>query len=140
MNIAIEELTIQDFADVYNLWKREGLLVEEFDTEKKEYDLIINRNQHTCICFKMNGQIIGTSLGTFNGAWGWICRVAVDGTHQGKGYGKLLLYETEERLKQAGASKIMLSVNCANTQVVPFYEKLGFKEKDTSLFMFKRVA
>ena len=140
MKITIDVLTADDFAEVYTLWKREGLFVDSYESEQNEYFLIVSLNRNTCICLKDSvGRILGTSLGTFNGAWGWVCRVAVESAYQGNGLGRQLLDETEKRLKQAGASKIMLSVNCSNTKVIPFYEKLGFKEKD-SLFLYKKLA
>lgn len=140
MNITIDVLAADDFTEVYALWKREGLFVDSYEIEKKEYLLIIGLNKRTCICLKNeHNKIIGTSLGTFNGAWGWVCRVAVNSSYQSKGYGRVLIQETEERLKECGASKILLSVNCANAQVVLFYEKLGFKEKESSLFMYKTL-
>lgn len=115
-------------------------MVDEFSREQDEYILILNKNRDTCLCIKdEKGVVIGTSLGTFNGAWGWICRVAVKHNYQNHGYGRMLLEETEKRLKKCGASKILLSVNCTNTKVIPFYKKLGFKEKDSSVFMYKTI-
>ena len=141
MKITVDVLTADDFAEVYTLWKQEGLFVDSYESEQKEYLLIVSLNRNTCICLKdSNGRILGTSLGTFNGAWGWVCRVAVNNSYQSKGYGRVLIQETEKRLKKCGASKILLSVNCNNTTVIPFYEKLGFKEKESSVFMYKTLV
>lgn len=50
--------------------------------------------------------------------------MAVENEWQGKGVGKLILYELEKRVIEKGAKKIILH---ARENVVKFYEKNGYK-------------
>jgi len=74
-----------------------------------------------------DGQIVGTTLGSFDGRKGYIQKVAVNKDYQGKGVGQRLVNETIKKLEDAGALDIR--VGCSE-DLVAFYEKCGFK-RDT---------
>ncbi len=45
---------------------------------------------------------------------------------RGKGYGKILLEESHNRLKELGMEKIYLTVDPANAKAIDMYEKAGY--------------
>lgn len=57
-----------------------------------------------------------------------ILNIAVDKHFRRKGYGKLLLQQLLELLKQKHMQKIFLEVRVSNVAAINLYEKLGFKK------------
>lgn len=72
------------------------------------------------------GSIVGTVMGGYDGHRGWIYSVAVDAGHRRRGIGAALLRRLEADLKSRGCLKVNLQVRATNTQVIGFYERLGF--------------
>lgn len=72
-----------------------------------------------------------------NGRTASINRLAISPAQQGKGLGKALIAELENKLKQKGIKKLAIMIHVGNTQVIPFYEKLGFKEMDYVKMYYK---
>jgi ribosomal protein S18 acetylase RimI-like enzyme len=70
--------------------------------------------------------VVGTVMGGYDGHRGWIYSVAVDPGHRRCGIGAALLRRLEADLKARGCLKVNLQVRAANTQVIAFYESLGF--------------
>lgn len=72
------------------------------------------------------GSVVGTVMGGYDGHRGWIYSVAVDAGHRRCGIGAALLRRLEADLKSRGCLKVNLQVRATNTQVIGFYERLGF--------------
>lgn len=65
-----------------------------------------------------------------------ICQVrfvAVEGNHQGEGFGKLIMQAAEELGKNLGHQTMVLH---ARDYALPFYEKLGFMNHGPSYVLF----
>lgn len=71
-------------------------------------------------------RVVGTVMGGYDGHRGWIYSVAVDPTFQRQGIGSALLHHVEAALTQRGCLKINLQVRASNTEVIAFYERLGY--------------
>ena len=54
------------------------------------------------------------------------------------GFGRLMMDEAEERSRAMGCPKINLQIRSSNTDVIKFYESLGYTEDDV-LSMGKRL-
>ena len=72
------------------------------------------------------GVIIGTAMAGYDGHRGWLYSVAVDPQHRRKGIGRELVETVVQELKCIGCIKVNLQVRSTNSQVVEFYESLGF--------------
>jgi ribosomal protein S18 acetylase RimI-like enzyme len=72
------------------------------------------------------GTVVGTVMGGYDGHRGWIYSVAVDPGHRRLGIGASLLRRLEADLKMRGCLKVNLQVRASNSQVIAFYESLGF--------------
>jgi len=60
----------------------------------------------------------------------WIYRLMVDKRFQGKGYGKAVLQQTVQYLKQkADCKKIMVGYHLENIDVANLYKRFGFIEE-----------
>jgi ribosomal-protein-alanine N-acetyltransferase len=60
-----------------------------------------------------------------------IVTLNVHPTFRRKGYGKLLLQATEERIKKEGISSCYLEVRVQNKAAINLYEKTGYKIEET---------
>ncbi len=66
----------------------------------------------------------------YDGHRGWINYLAVAPDRRDAGAGRALMAEAERRLRALGCPKINLQVRGSNTDVLAFYEHLGFVVDD----------
>jgi len=75
---------------------------------------------------EVDGTVVGTVMGGYDGHRGWIYSVAVSSTHRRQGIGTALMRRVEAALAERGCPKINLQVLTSNPEAVVFYEKLGY--------------
>jgi GNAT superfamily N-acetyltransferase len=68
--------------------------------------------------------IVGTGVGTVNGAAGWVGTVFVAPAQRGKGLGRTLTGAVMDALEEAGCRTLVL---VASEEGLPLYERLGFR-------------
>lgn len=134
-SMKIRLMEIEDFDSMYNLWKKVGLNVADYEDEKEDTKQIIKWNPLTCFVICDGNKIIGTVLGTFNGRRAWIYHLAVHPLFQKKGLGSKLLQKAEQALKKTGAKRVLLWVNKDNLKVADFYQKHGYSAVDDAIVM-----
>lgn len=71
-------------------------------------------------------EVVATVMVGYDGHRGWIYYLAVHSDHRRQGFGRKMLTEAETRLKRLGCTKLNLQVLGENTQVIAFYERMGF--------------
>jgi ribosomal protein S18 acetylase RimI-like enzyme len=122
---------------VIKVWVEAGLALKPSD-ELAELIKKIERDHDLFLIAEERGQIIAAVIGAWDGRHGWIYHLAVSPLLQRQGIGLQLMEEVEKRLRQRGALEINLLVEGRNTQVVPFYQRLGF-EIGNKIFMSKSL-
>ncbi len=73
---------------------------------------------------EIDGALVGTAVGTRNGATGWVGSVFVDAAHRGRGVGGALTDQVIGALEATGCETLLL---VATTAGQPIYERLGFR-------------
>jgi len=73
-----------------------------------------------------DGQIVATVMAGYEGHRGWINYLAVSPEHRRKGFGRAMMAEAEQRLRQLNCPKISLQVRVSNREAVEFYRRLGY--------------
>jgi len=139
LSMEIKEAEKTDFEEVFALWQRAGLRTKDKERETLEYTSMLERNPNSCLIAVDRGDIVGTVLGTFNGRRAWIYHIVIDPEHQGSGLGSKLMREVEQKLRMAGATKIVLGVHITNLDTTAFYQKLGFKVMNDAILFEKDV-
>ena len=86
----------------------------------------------------IEGAIVGTVMGGYDGHRGWIYSVAVDRRHRRQGIGGALIRRLEAALAERGCLKVNLQVRASNEEVVAFYEELGYAVEER-ISMGKRL-
>ena len=79
---------------------------------------------------ELGGAVIASVMFGYDGHRGWMNYLAVAPKHQGQGHAKALIAQGEALLLAAGCPKISLLVRRSNTQVLGFYEALGYGQDD----------
>jgi hypothetical protein len=74
----------------------------------------------------VEGAVVGTAMGGYDGHRGWVYLVAVDPHRRRQGIGRALMRAAEERLARLGCAKLNLQVRASNAEVVTFYRRLGY--------------
>ena len=74
----------------------------------------------------MDGVVVGSVMGGYDGHRGWIYSLAVTPSLRRKGIASVLMRETETKLRERGCLKVNLQVVSSNSEVVALYEELGF--------------
>lgn len=101
---------------------REEVFVKE-QNFKEEFDSIDNIATH--IVLFLDNVPIGTGRFYKENEDYHIGRIAVLKEYRAKGYGKLILQEVENKIKEVGGEKLVLS---SQKQAMNFYKKLGYIE------------
>ena len=136
--MAIRPAGVSDAAGLAVLWREAGL---RFDAARVADELrsVLARGPGLILVeVDDDGEMAGAVLGTFDGRRGWVNRLAVRQDRRGRGIGKRLMAELEERLAAIGCPKINLLVERDNADVVSFYAALGYQTDDV-IFMGKHL-
>lgn len=134
----IKNISPDLFPEIYEFWQSTGLHLYPFDDEQKRFKDMLSLNPDLCVYLADDkNKIVATILGSFDGRSATINRLAVEPNEQNKGYGKLMVTKIEDIFKEKGIKKVAIMIHSANTQVIPFYEKIGFKEMDYVKMFYK---
>ncbi|MBE7699410.1 GNAT family acetyltransferase [Oerskovia sp. Sa1BUA8] len=79
------------------------------------------------------GAVVATVLAGFDGHRGWIYYLAVTPALQGTGLGRDAVVAAEAWLATQGVRKVRLMVRSTNTQVLGFYERLGYTDAECTV-------
>lgn len=75
-------------------------------------------------------RIVGSVMSGHDGHRGWMYYLAVSRSHRGRGLGRALVCEVEQRLAALGCPKSQLMVRSDNRQAAGFYAALGYQVND----------
>jgi ribosomal protein S18 acetylase RimI-like enzyme len=136
-NLEIRPFQAGDEEQVIELWQHCKLTVSYNDPR-----LDIKRKKtvqpELFLVGVMHGVVIATAMAGYDGHRGWINYLAVAPKLQKKGIARRMMEEAEIRLLEVGCPKINLQIRTSNTEVIKFYEKIGFKMDDV-VSMGKRL-
>ena len=86
----------------------------------------------------LEDKLIASVMAGYDGHRGWINYLAVHPDFQARGYGKQLMDNVENGLRELGCPKINLQIREGNDKVFSYYQKLGFVE-EKRINMGKRI-
>jgi ribosomal protein S18 acetylase RimI-like enzyme len=122
---------------IVDLWNKCGLLVP-WNDPAKDIQRKILLGADLFLVGELEGALIASVMGGYEGHRGWVNYLAVRSDYQDKGYARLLMSELEMKLLEKGCPKINLQVRDTNIDIVRFYEVLGYKI-DTAVSLGKRL-
>jgi ribosomal protein S18 acetylase RimI-like enzyme len=125
-----------DYHAALELWSgmEKGVRVGRSDTPE-EIQKKLNRDPDLFLVAELDGRIVGTVIGGYDGRRGLVYHLAVSWEQRAQGLGSRLMAEVERRLQAKGCLKCYLIVLDDNPEAMKFYENLGWREmKEDRLF------
>jgi ribosomal protein S18 acetylase RimI-like enzyme len=115
----------RDRVAVVNLWQECRLTTEQNDPDR-DIDRKMRVSPELFLVGCVEGELVATVMGGYEGHRGWINYLAVKPTMQRRGLAKRLMQSVEERIAAMGCPKINLQVRSTNKSVIDFYAALGY--------------
>ncbi|WP_161496571.1 GNAT family N-acetyltransferase [Clostridium thermosuccinogenes] len=134
-DVAIQEMQIEDYDEVYKLWSNTpGMGLSDAD-KKENIQKFLLRNKGLSYVCRHGDRIIGTVLCGHDGRRGHIYHVTVVEEYRGKGIGRRLVETSLEKLKSEGINKCHLVVFADNAVGNAFWASTGWdKRKDIFIY------
>ena len=119
----------EDYQQVFELWQliEKGVHVGRSDT-LAEIGKKLERDPDLFLVAELDGRIIGSVIGGFDGRRGIIYHLAVASTFRGRRIGSRLMDEVESRLRTKGCLKCYLLVTVDNAEVEDYYMRRGWQK------------
>ncbi len=123
----------RDFDAVSTLWQEAGIALRNSDA-RAEIARKLTRDPDLFVVAESGRRLVGAVMGGWDGRRGYVYHLAVDGRWRGKGLGRALMGELEERLVLKGCLRMDILVASASPEAIGFYERLGWlRSADTSM-------
>ncbi len=122
---------------VIRLWNNCGLVVP-WNDPKKDIQRKLKQGPELFLLGELEGRVIASAMGGYEGHRGWVNYLAVEPALQGKGYARQIMHDLEQRLLALGCPKLNLQIRSSNVDVIRFYEALGYK-MDACVSLGKRL-
>ncbi|MEM0151015.1 MAG: GNAT family N-acetyltransferase [Thermoplasmata archaeon] len=131
-------LTINDYDDVVNLWKKAGLKFkpngrDSIESIKKQLELF----PYMFLGAFMDGKLVGVAIITDDGRKGWINRLAVDPDYRRKGVAKGIISKAEEIFRNKGIYLFAALIEDWNVASQELFKSMGYV-KHTDIFYFSK--
>jgi ribosomal protein S18 acetylase RimI-like enzyme len=127
----------QDQKAVIELWRKCDLL-RPWNNPELDISRKLKVNPELFLVGILDGKIMASAMGGYEGHRGWVNYLAVDPVHQRKGFGRQIMEELEKRLISLGCPKLNLQVRTGNTSALEFYNRIGYKD-DNVIGLGKRL-
>jgi len=133
----IREYREKDANAVIALWIQCGLVVPR-NNPQKDIERKLKVDRDLFLVGILEGKIIASVMGGYEGHRGWINYLAVDPACRRQGYGRRIMQEIEKRIRARDCPKINLQVRATNQGVIQFYRSLGYAD-DNVIGLGKRL-
>lgn len=127
----LRTIVLNDYKKLFDFWEK-NYSVSEMDN-LEHFETFLNKNSDLSVLIEEDGEIIGTTLGSYDGRRGYLQKVVVSKEYRKHGIGVKLVNEVVKRLRNAGAVYIPISVE---KELIVFYQRAGFVKKDTTSMIF----
>jgi ribosomal protein S18 acetylase RimI-like enzyme len=123
---------------VIALWQRCGL-TRPWNNPKLDVERKLQVNPELFLVGEIDGEVVASVMGGYEGHRGWINYLAVDPIYQRQGLGRKMMEAVEGEIRAAGSPKINLQIRTGNTAVIEFYQSIGYR-MDEVVSMGKRLV
>lgn len=123
--VQIRAFAEADTEAVVALWQEAGL-VRPWNDPHRDIQRKTTTQPEMFLVADDADSVVGTAMVGYDGHRGWIHYLAVAASQRGTGLGKALVGEAEAMLAALGCPKVQLQVRPDNTDVIAFYESLGY--------------
>jgi ribosomal protein S18 acetylase RimI-like enzyme len=125
--LSIRCTSADDEESIVALWRTCGLETSYNDLAQDFRFARAKPNSDILVGVSPEGRIVGSVMAGHDGHRGWLYYVATAPDCQLQGIGRQMVAAGEEWLRDRRVVKVMLLVRDTNTQVVNFYNHIGFE-------------
>jgi ribosomal protein S18 acetylase RimI-like enzyme len=136
--LLIRSFRPDDESEVIGLWRRCGLTRPQ-NNPKLDIERKMKVQPDLFLVGLIEGEIVTTVMGGYEGHRGWINYLGVDPRFQKTGLGRKMMDTIQKKLSVLDCPKINLQVREDNLEVVKFYKAIGYTQ-DPVLSMGKRLV
>lgn len=115
-----------DEPQVVKLWRHVFPDSPPWNDPHKDIARKLSVQRELFIVAVLEDELVGTAVGGYDGHRGWVYYVAVKPDLRRQGIGAALMQRVEQDLAELGCPKLNLQIRAENTDVVAFYESLGY--------------
>lgn len=138
-NIVIREFRMDDYDVLITLWNEAQLSYKPKGRDSRDkIEQEIKQGNAIFLVAEVNGRLIGSILGTYDGRKSWINRLAVAPEFRRRGIAKKLVAEVENRFSKLGIEIIACLIEEWNTQSMQVFARLGYKKHPDIVYFTKR--
>ena len=127
MPLKIRSAVLEDEQAIVALWRVCGLVTSYNDPATDFRFAKAGACSDVLVGEDESGRIKGSVMVGHDGHRGWLYYVASDPDARNSGFGRQIVHAAENWLRARNVAKVQLLVRETNTQVVSFYEHLGFQ-------------
>jgi ribosomal protein S18 acetylase RimI-like enzyme len=121
----------EDYPAVYALWQNAGPGIHlRRSDEPEEIARKLERDPDLFLIAELDGEVIGSVLGGFDGRRGMMYHLAVANPFRQQGVASALVDELERRLRAKGCIRYYLLVTTDNDTAIRYYERRGWERMD----------
>jgi ribosomal protein S18 acetylase RimI-like enzyme len=135
----IREFSIEDFADVSQLWHHAGLEVRPGDS-REELRRKLERDSELFLVAEEDSKIVGAVIGAWDGRRGWIYHLAVDPVFRRKRIARNMLREVERRMREKGVLRVHAMIFLRNAPSLNLFENLDYEKQSDLVVMGKTLS
>jgi N-acetylglutamate synthase len=137
--LTIRELRPEDYDLLVNLWISAGLPYRPQGRDGRERVVKeISSPSNIFLVAELEGELVGSLLGTSDGRKGWINRLAVRPDLRRKGVGGALMQEIEKRFEDSSLLVFACLIEEENTASQEFFDEMGYELDRGVLYYSKR--
>lgn len=101
----------------------DAILRDDWGDRRSWFEFAVSQPECAPVVAEVDGAIVGTGVGTANGAVGWVGTIWVASDRRGAGLGRVLTRAVIDGLEAAGCRTLLLVATDAG---LPLYEWMGF--------------
>ena len=133
MALTIRDVADADEAQLVALWRDAGVSRPWNDPAR---DIAFARSSsHSTVLVGVDaGRVVASAMVGEDGHRGWVYYVAAVTEQQGQGLGRAMMDAAEAWLVARGIWKMQLLVRADNAKARGFYERLGYRDTQTTCF------
>ena len=126
----IRAMTIEDYDEVYHLWKKiRGFGIRSVDDSREGIARFLRRNPTTSVVAVEDGRIVGSILCGHDGRRGCFYHVCVEEAYRRHGFGKAMVVRAMEAMKAEEINKVCLIAFTQNDIGNAFRNRVGWTRR-----------
>jgi ribosomal protein S18 acetylase RimI-like enzyme len=125
-SVSIRDCLVQDVEAVLELWRQAEATPSVTDTAD-DLRRAVTESHAFVLVAEVEGQVVGSIIGTFDGWRGNIYRLAVQPDYRRQGVARALVAEVERKLTGLGAKRITALVEKDHPIAMTFWEAVGYR-------------